>query len=213
MRRAGTSLFRLIASSRFKPILLLFSLLFCCAYWAVYWFWLVPFLNRASEGTRLRLLFPSHWMQSRIHDHKDPTSTSTTTFGPSPNPYDNWHTSFDFFYSYSSDQDKPPPWPSFPARLFPTLCMCFIVHMWFYNLILRCRGFCWDVWKQCTCKTSNVAPALLGKSMSDQVAPIAPAKLPLKPSTRKARNGPLVGGRSLATFLGWPELSPLRSLP
>ena len=118
-------------------------------------------------------------------------------------PCDGWHTLFDFFYC--SPQVKPPPWPSFPARLFPTLCMCFLVHMWFYNLILRCRGFSWDVWKFCTCKSSNVVPvlvpALLGKSKADQVAPVSPDARPHKPSSRKIRNAPLIGGRSLALFL------------
>ena len=182
--------------SYLRSSLILFVMLFCCVYWAAYWSWLVPFLNRASEGMRTRLLVPSHYMQSCIRDWQDPTSTSTTTsFGPPT--YDGWHTLFDFFHSFTNN-DKPPPWPSFPARLFPTLCMCFLVHMWFYNLILRCRGFCWDVWKQHTCKTTNVAPALLGRSLPDQLAPI---ERPKKSSSRKIRNAPLVGARSLAMFL------------
>ena len=150
--------FLLIASPHMKFYLssfrlLLFSgfLLCICSYWTFYWSWLGPFLTRASEGMRLRLLVPSQYMQSRIQDYQDTASTSTTSFEPgtSPVPYDNWHTLFDFFYAPTNDS-KPPPWPSFPDRLFPILCFCFLVRMWFYNLILRCRNFCWDVWQQCT---------------------------------------------------------------
>ena len=182
-------------------LLLLVSFL-CSLYWSCYWSWLGPFLSCASEGMRMRLLVPSHWMQFRIHEHQVCASSSTTSFGPSPVPYDGWHTLFDFFHCSIADV-KPPPWPSFPARLFPTLGMCFLVHMWFHNLILRCRGFCWDVWKLCTCKTSNVTPFLLGKFMSDELAPVKP---PEKPSSRKIRNTPLVGGKSLAMFLSLLEV-------
>ena len=172
MRRAGKHFVSsLLIASPLKLCFLLLSLLFLCAYWAVYWCWLVPFLNRASEGMRMRLLFPSHYMQSRIHDYKDPTSTSTSTnFGPSPTPYDGWHTLFDFFYC--SPQAKPPPWPSFPARLFPTLCMCFLVHMWFYNLILRCRGFSWDVWKFCSSAPASLATLSLCLSLPYLASPL-----------------------------------------
>ena len=52
--------------------------------------------------------------------------------------------------------------------------------------------------EQHTNKTTNVAPALLGCSLSDQLAPI---ERPKKPSSRKIQNAPLVGARSLAMFL------------
>ena len=179
----------------FRSSLTLLTLLFCCAYWAAYWSWLAAFLIRASEGTRTRFTVPAHCMQSRIHDWKDSTSTSTTTSLQKPT-YDQWHTLLNFFHSVTID--RPQPWPSFPIRLFPTLCMCFLVHMWFYNLILRCQDFCWDVWKQCTCKTINVLPMLAGQPLSDQVVTAQPPK---RPSSRKTRNAPQVGARSLAMFL------------
>ena len=122
--------------SYFRLTLFLVLTLLCSIYFSSYCSWIGPFLSRASEGMRIRLSVPSRCMQSytqsRIRDCQDMASTSTTSFEPSPVPYDNWHTLFDFFQC-PVDNDEPPPWPSFPARLFPTLCMCFLVHMWFYN--------------------------------------------------------------------------------
>ena len=184
----------------FLVILVFGSLLFWCAYWSSYstsYSW--AFLDRASEGmigtgivvSLIQGFRDSQDFASSLHLFSTSTTSPKLPVSPSPLQYDGWHT----FASFPSSKGpaRPPPWPSFPTRLFPLLCKCFLVHMWFYNLVLRCQGFCWDVWKLHTCKTA--APS---STLADKTVPLV---RPKKPSSRKARNGPLIGGRSLAMFL------------
>ena len=121
----------LIANPYMKPymshlrfVLLLSAAVFSCMYWSSYWQtcsilvplnWFVPSLCCGSEGIRM-----FQW----VPDLQTPTSSSTT---PDPGPtYDHWHSTLTFFFDASPDNAKPPPWPSFPSRLFPLLGLAFL---------------------------------------------------------------------------------------
>ena len=120
----------------FLVMLVFGSMLFWCAYWSSYstsYSW--AFLDRASEGmigtgivvSLIQGFRDSQDFASSLHLFSTSTTSPKLPVSPSPLQYDGWHT----FASFPSSKGpaKPPPWPSFPTRLFPLLCKCFLVHM------------------------------------------------------------------------------------
>ena len=167
----------------------------------------------------------SHGSEGFTDDIQHLPSTSSSTV-PSSN-HDEWsHTShFHDIHglSYNSYAPPPPPdpflWPAFPSRLFAALTLHVLIAMWFYGLLLKCKGFTWDHWKFRTCKTMNLFPCLrnfvaslplfrwafkwrrLKVKVYDPLRD-APTVLdpPLIPSHRKDRNRIPISHRTLALF-------------
>ena len=126
---------RVCCSATFRTTLIAFLCLFCSFFWFS--------SRRPACLTFLAVCRGSEGIQQE--------STTTSILGWYPN-YNLWHLAF------SVPSPSTFAMPAFPARLAPFICGLFL-NMAFYNLLLRCRGHIWNVWRHHVCK--SVFPHLL----------------------------------------------------
>ena len=130
----------------FHSLLIAFCYLYCYEFWFGSWDRRLFFQDHVNPSLFHFPTLPFDWMPFCRGMEGRMSGYATTIQAYYPH-YNQWHSSFTPPYHPVSK------WPAFPSRLSPFLGFCVLITMSFYNMLLKCRGHNWNIWRHHTCKT------------------------------------------------------------